>query len=138
MPTARYSSIWDRLNGIETSYTQADFDAWVALNYPTSSWDDDRTWEINRTKWAQMTHLWLSTNGGITALQARDAFSLSDHEALQMQDLRDYIVTGSATNQLDRMFIVTGWSTLIEGDHTLVTKAAFYSKFGIRDDVPSG
>ncbi len=84
-------------------------------------------------------YLWISPDGGITAQQGRDAFSLSDHEALQVDDIRAWIeAPNQAVGDLDRFNVVKAYTYLVEQRHPLVTKSFFYTKFGIRDDVPSG
>jgi hypothetical protein len=147
--TARYSSIWDRLNGDETTYTRDQFQAWGEIDHPTQfeivngshtyPYEPSYNWQINNWVWVNVMYLWISGEGGITAAQGKAAFSLSDHEADQMEDLRQWIITPvQAIQRIDRFLVVNGYTSLIEQRHPDVTKTVWYNKFGIRADSASG
>jgi hypothetical protein len=151
MPTARHSSIWDRLTndqvlGSGEDATSAYF-AWLDLNYPAvvardvngsyvDPFDAKRKWGINMLTLGYA--LWLNLSGDWTNTEARESFSLSDHEALQMLDARDWIDTPAATEDKIARFNVFMAYGYIIGQDGITDKADVYSKFGIRADVASG
>ena len=152
MPTARHSSIWDRWTG--AGLTQEDFETWLAINYPdtiarepngsyTSRHDNPRAWQITPNTLAEIAWLYLEgeldgLGGNTAAVNVQEYFSLSDHELLQMTDLRDWILAqGTVANQKAAWNTLKSWMNAIE-QHGIESKSFIYSKFAIRADVASG
>ena len=154
MPTARHSSIWERWTGDESTFDEQDFEEWLALNYPDtvardangsyiSRHDNPRRWQLTPNTLAEIAWLYLEGEldglGGNTAAQnVQEYFSFSDHELLQLQDIRDWILAqGTAANQRSAWNTLKCWMNAIE-QHGIENKAFIYSKFGMRDDVALG
>jgi hypothetical protein len=154
MPTVRHSSIWDRWVGNTDTFTDQDFEDWLAINYPDaiardargayiSQHDNPRSWSITPNTLAEIAWLHLSGEleglGGNTAAQnVQEYFSFSDYEMLQMLDIRDWILAqGTAANQKAGWNTLKSWMNAIE-QHGIESKSFIYTKFAIRDDVVSG
>lgn len=154
MPTVRYSSIWDRWTGDETTFTQTDFNAWLDVNYPDanaydsdgipiSRHDNPRAWQITPNTLAEIAWLYLEgeldgVGGNTASVNVQEYFSFSDHELLQMQDIRDWILAqGNAAEQRSAWNTLKCWMNAVEA-HGIESKTFIYTKFGIRADVASG
>lgn len=139
MATARYSSIWDRWRGDQTNYTDAEWEAWLQVNYPdalTSDNNNKQSWLICPAMLAEV--VWLYIRGEATGPQAIEYFSFSDHEVLQMLDVRDWILAaGNAAAQQQRFQDCQCWMSQVE-QRGVENKSFIYTKMGIRDDSLSG
>lgn len=153
MPTPRYSSIWDRWRGDHTNYSESEWAAWLAANYPgaiarypnggyVSPHKNPRRWGISPGTLAEVVWLYFRGQLGATqqenAANARAIFSLSDHEALQMGDIVTWITAaGNSTQQMLRWRDFSCFCDLIE-QRANENKAYFYGLMSVRADSASG
>ena len=152
MATLRHSSLWNRWTA--SVLTQEIFEDWLQINYPatiareangsyTSRHDNPRAWQITPNTLAEIAWLYLEGEldglGGNTAAQnVQNYFSLSDHELLQITDIRDWIIAqGNATVQKTAWNTLKSWMNAIE-QHGIESQSFIYAKFGIRADVELG
>lgn len=147
MPTTRYSSLWDRLRGDPANYSVADWEDWLQLNYPAtvartatggyvSAHSNPRSWQICPATLAEV--VWLYQRGILTAAQGRAMFSFSDHEMLQMSDVRSWLnAAGTANQQILRWRDLGCIMSLVE-QRAIEAKSYLYTLVGIRSDVADG
>lgn len=147
MPTTRYSSLWDRLRRDHASLSEADWDAWLATNYPeavartasggyVSDHGNPRAWGICPATLAEIA--WLFFRNVLTAAQARAVFSLSDHEAAQMGDIATWITAaGNAQAQMLRWRDFACLMDMVE-QRGVTSKSYIYNMMGIRADSANG
>ena len=147
MPTTRYSSLWDRLCGDESSLSREAWEAWLQTNYPStiarnalggyvSQHDNPRSWQITPYTFAEI--VWLFLRGQFTGTQARETFSCSDHEALQVGDVLSWIqAAGNMQSQILRYFDMQAIMDQVE-QRGVTSKTWLYSLMGIRADSASG
>lgn len=134
MATPRYSSLWERWVKDDANVTQASYETWYAANFSPSNNRNANSWHINPWTFAQGIHLFIA--GEFTQTQLTEHFGLSDHEVLQATDVRDWVITGTALEQLQNSLSLHGMMQAIEDG--ALTKTFVYSKFSIRADVASG
>jgi hypothetical protein len=147
MPTARYSSLWDRLRGDHASYSATDWEAWLQTNYPdavartasggyVSAHGNPRSWQICPATLAEI--IWVYQRGILSAAQARAIFSFSDHEAAQIGDVQTWLnAAGTANQQILRWRDLGCIMDMIE-QRAIESKTYLYNMAGIRADAASG
>lgn len=152
MATLRHSSLWDRWTS--AGLTQEEFVVWLEVNYPDTvarnadgsyvfKHGNPRAWQITPEILAQISWLYLQgeldgLGGNTGAVNVQNYFSLSAHELLQMQDIRDWITAqGDASAQQAAWNTLKSWMNAVE-QHGIESKAFIYTKFGIRADTELG
>lgn len=145
--TARYSSLWDRLRGDNSTYSQDDWEAWLAIDHPAAierdasggyvdPHDNPRSWQICPHTFGQI--VWLYLRGIVTGAQAKGYFSCSDHEALQVGDMLAWLTAaGNLQNQILRYNDMLCLMDQVE-QRGMTSKAWLYSTMSIRADSASG
>lgn len=154
MPTARYSSLWDRWRGDEANMPSAQWDAWLTANYPAANARDadggyidpngnPRDWHVTpailaNTVWSYLRGTLPGATQAERATEVQRRFSFSDHEMLQLADIRDHITAkGTLVNQFARWNDLACMMAEVEQSVRL-DKAVVYALFGIRADAASG
>lgn len=154
MPTARYSSLWDRWRGDEAAMPEANWDAWLAANYPAANARDadggyvdpngnPRDWHVNpetlaNTVWSYLRGTIPGATQAERNAEVQRRFSFSAHELLQMADIRDHITAaGNTLSQLARWTDLQCMMAEVE-QRVRTDKSGVYALFGIRADAASG
>lgn len=147
MPTTRYSSLWDRLRGDHASLSAADWEAWLATNYPAtiartesggyvSEHGNPRSWGICPATLGEI--VWAFLRNMLTATKAREIFSLSDHEAAQLGDVKTWITSaGTVQAQMQRWIDLLCLMDMVE-QRGITSKSYLYNLLGIRADSAAG
>jgi hypothetical protein len=130
-----------------SSMSESSWNSWLQINYPdtiartesggyVSQHDNPRSWGICPATLSEI--VWLYQRGFLTATQAREIFSFSDHEAAQMGDIKTWIAAaGNANAQILRWRDFSCLMDMVE-QHAIESKTYIYNMMGIRDDVASG